>query len=88
MNGWDKLISTFSISYYVSEIFWVGEGQRRLKNRYSIKRRRYIGNSTMDPEMAFIQANLVQAADSRLALDPFCGTGMMLISPLIIFQLI
>lgn len=37
--------------------------------------RRYIGNSTMDPELAFIQANLVLSRPGSLVLDPFCGTG-------------
>jgi len=33
----------------------------------------------MDPELAFIQANLVKASNSKLILDPFCGTGGILL---------
>lgn len=53
----------------------VGEGQWDLKTKYNLKERKYIGNSTMDPELAFIQSNLVQARPNTLLLDPFCGTG-------------
>ncbi|CAK5041664.1 unnamed protein product [Meloidogyne enterolobii] len=42
--------------------------------------RNYIGNSTMDPELAFIQANLVLASPGSLLIDPFCGTGGILLS--------
>uniref|UniRef100_A0A7E4VN70 UPF0020 domain-containing protein n=1 Tax=Panagrellus redivivus TaxID=6233 RepID=A0A7E4VN70_PANRE len=58
----------------------VGEGQLLLKSIYNLKERKYIGNSTMDPELAFIQANLIQARPASLVLDPFCGTVTFLIS--------
>lgn len=31
----------------------------------------------MDPELSFIQANLVKANRGAFTLDPFCGTGMV-----------
>jgi tRNA (guanine10-N2)-methyltransferase len=34
----------------------------------------------MDPELAFIQANLALIHPGTLALDPFCGTGGLLLS--------
>lgn len=46
-----------------------------LKIRYDLKKRIYIGNSTMDPELSFIQANLTHCTSNKLVLDPFCGTG-------------
>ena len=33
----------------------------------------------MDPELAFIQANLVQARPNQMILDPFCGTGGLML---------
>jgi len=53
----------------------VGVGQTGLKNKFALVSRNYIGNSTMDPELAFIQANLVLASPGSLLIDPFCGTG-------------
>ncbi|MFH4982114.1 hypothetical protein AB6A40_008823 [Gnathostoma spinigerum] len=59
---------------------FVGNGQSHLKVDYSLKTRRYIGNTTMDPELSFIQANLIKSRFGSLTLDPFCGTGGLLIS--------
>lgn len=58
-------------------IFRVGEAQATLKTRYSLKDRKYIGNSTMDPELSFIQANLARVEPGHVVLDPFCGTGRL-----------
>uniref|UniRef100_A0A9J2PG93 tRNA (guanine(10)-N(2))-methyltransferase TRMT11 n=1 Tax=Ascaris lumbricoides TaxID=6252 RepID=A0A9J2PG93_ASCLU len=58
----------------------IGYGQSRLKNLYNLKERCYIGNTTMDPELSFIQANLIKANMGSIVLDPFCGTGGLLIS--------
>lgn len=62
----------------MTKLFWIGEGQRQLKLKYDIKKRKYIGNSTMDPELAFVQANLALCRQGLLAIDPFCGTGGIL----------
>ncbi|TKR80907.1 hypothetical protein L596_014888 [Steinernema carpocapsae] len=53
----------------------IGHGQGTLKATYNLQDRMYIGNTTMDPELAFIQANIVKAGPGSLVLDPFCGTG-------------
>lgn len=58
----------------------VGHGQSRLKSDYNLVDRCYIGNTTMDPEFSFIQANLVRAGTGSLVLDPFCGTAGILIA--------
>ncbi|ETN82180.1 hypothetical protein NECAME_08109 [Necator americanus] len=57
----------------------VGHGQYKLKSWYDIKKRRYIGNTTMDPELAFIQSNISSVKDGDLVLDPFMGTGGLLL---------
>lgn len=55
-------------------MFQIGHGQSRLKSVYSLKERRYIGNTVMDPELAFLQANLSSIKAGDLVVDPFCGT--------------
>ncbi|KAE9420161.1 hypothetical protein Angca_008914, partial [Angiostrongylus cantonensis] len=55
-------------------------GQAKLKTLYDIKRRLYIGNTTMDPELAFIQSNASSVRADDLVLDPFMGTGGLLLS--------
>uniref|UniRef100_A0A914H111 tRNA (guanine(10)-N(2))-methyltransferase TRMT11 n=1 Tax=Globodera rostochiensis TaxID=31243 RepID=A0A914H111_GLORO len=55
------------------------EGQGHLKALFSLSSRRYIGNSTMDPELAFIQTNLANVRPGAVVMDPFCGTGGLLL---------
>uniref|UniRef100_A0A915Q724 tRNA (guanine(10)-N(2))-methyltransferase TRMT11 n=1 Tax=Setaria digitata TaxID=48799 RepID=A0A915Q724_9BILA len=58
----------------------VGCGQGHLKNRYCLADRCYIGNTTMDPELSFLQANIAKVNNGSVVLDPFCGTGGLLIA--------
>ncbi|VIO88166.1 Uncharacterized protein BM_BM7030 [Brugia malayi] len=58
----------------------VGCGQGRLKNHYCLTERCYIGNTTIDPELSFLQANIAKVDIGSLVLDPFCGTGGLLIA--------
>ncbi|PAV84744.1 hypothetical protein WR25_13677 [Diploscapter pachys] len=57
----------------------IAEGQQKLKRIYNLKDRLYIGNTTMDPELSFIQANIAGIKSGDLVLDPFSGTGGLLI---------
>uniref|UniRef100_A0A0K0FAG8 tRNA (guanine(10)-N2)-methyltransferase homolog (inferred by orthology to a human protein) n=1 Tax=Strongyloides venezuelensis TaxID=75913 RepID=A0A0K0FAG8_STRVS len=58
---------------------FINFGQGQLKTKYNLKDRPYIGNTTMDPELSFIQANLVLAKKGSLAIDPFVGTGGLIL---------
>eukprot|EP00088_Acartia_fossae_P037348 TRINITY_DN3852_c0_g1_i4.p1 TRINITY_DN3852_c0_g1~~TRINITY_DN3852_c0_g1_i4.p1 ORF type:complete len:300 (-),score=43.96 TRINITY_DN3852_c0_g1_i4:937-1806(-) len=58
----------------------IGEGQRQLITKQSIKKRKFIGNTTMDPELAFFMANLGKVDHTSLVLDPFVGTGSLLLA--------
>ncbi len=56
---------------------FVGEGRRDLVTRLSIKKRRFIGNTTMDPQLSLLMANLACVKEGDLAMDPFVGTGSL-----------
>jgi tRNA (guanine10-N2)-methyltransferase len=58
----------------------VGEGQRHLLTQFSIKSRKFIGNTTMDPLLAFLMANLGLVDNGKMVLDPFVGTGSLLLA--------
>ena len=58
----------------------VGEGRRDLLTRMSIKTRKFIGNTTMDPTLSLLMANLAGVRDGDLVLDPFAGTGSILLA--------
>nr|XP_045594401.1 tRNA (guanine(10)-N2)-methyltransferase homolog isoform X1 [Procambarus clarkii]XP_045594402.1 tRNA (guanine(10)-N2)-methyltransferase homolog isoform X1 [Procambarus clarkii]XP_045594403.1 tRNA (guanine(10)-N2)-methyltransferase homolog isoform X1 [Procambarus clarkii] len=59
---------------------WVAEGQRELIDKYSLKRRTYIGSTSMDAQLSFIMANYAQVQPGEVVVDPFVGTGSILVS--------
>lgn len=58
----------------------VAEGCGYIGSKYSLKRRRYIGPTSMDAELAFVMANKAGIRDGDLVLDPFCGTGGIMVA--------
>ncbi|XP_058950203.2 tRNA (guanine(10)-N2)-methyltransferase homolog [Pocillopora verrucosa] len=58
----------------------VGHGQRHLFKQYSLKTRRFIGNTSMDPQLSFLMANQGQVRSGNLVFDPFVGTGSVLVA--------
>jgi len=58
----------------------LGEGQRHLMTKHSIKTRKFIGNTTMDPQLALLMANLGLVDNGSFVLDPFVGTGSLLLA--------
>ena len=60
-------------------------GKRALKGRgqidtYSLKKRAYLGPTSMDTELSFIMTNLAQVQKGSIVIDPFVGTGSILLS--------
>lgn len=58
---------------------------RSLKGRggveqYSLTKRTYLGPTSMDAELSFIMTNLAQVQQSSFVIDPFVGTGSILLS--------
>lgn len=58
----------------------VADGQGGIGTKYSLKRRRYIGPTSMDAELAFVMANMAAVGKNSLVLDPFCGTAGILVA--------
>lgn len=58
----------------------VCEGQRDLISKHSLKKRKFIGNTSMDPQLSLIMANQAQIIHGDLVLDPFVGSGSLLIA--------
>jgi tRNA (guanine10-N2)-methyltransferase len=72
-----------NISFEPEEIFLgrlVAEGSRDLISAISLKNRKFIGNTSMAPELSLLMANQALCDKNHLAFDPFCGTGSMLIA--------
>ncbi|XP_064085838.1 tRNA (guanine(10)-N2)-methyltransferase homolog isoform X2 [Macrobrachium nipponense] len=59
---------------------WIVDGQRDLIDKYSLKRRTYIGSTSMDAQLSFIMANLAEVEPRQIVVDPFVGTGSVLVA--------
>ena len=58
----------------------IGEGQRDRIRKLDIKKRKFIGNTTMDPTLALLMANIAKVSLGATVLDPFVGTGSLLLA--------
>ncbi|XP_047369767.1 tRNA (guanine(10)-N2)-methyltransferase homolog isoform X2 [Vespa velutina] len=58
----------------------IADGQRDLIQKFSLKRRKFIGNTSMDPQLSLIMANQAQIKTGDIVLDPFVGTGSLLVA--------
>lgn len=56
----------------------IADGQRELIESYSVKKRHFIGNTSMDACLSFIMANHGRVKPNDVVYDPFVGTGIYL----------
>lgn len=54
-------------------------GSNRIE-QYSLKKRKYLGPTSMDSELSLIMTNLAQVQKGSFAFDPFVGTGSILLT--------
>lgn len=70
------------IGCYFGRVLGVGRnwrGKGRLE-QYSLKKRSYLGPTSMDSELSLIMTNLAQVKKGSFAFDPFVGTGSILLT--------
>ncbi|XP_022101515.1 tRNA (guanine(10)-N2)-methyltransferase homolog isoform X3 [Acanthaster planci] len=58
----------------------ISEGQRQLEQLYSVKKRHFIGNTSMDATLSLLMANQAQVRPGMVTFDPFVGTGSLLVA--------
>ncbi|KAJ1922920.1 hypothetical protein LPJ71_001034 [Coemansia sp. S17] len=58
----------------------LGQGSRDLIDKFDVKKRKYLGNTTMDAELSLVMANQALARNGALVYDPFVGTGSFLLT--------
>ncbi|KAJ3396281.1 hypothetical protein HDU92_003538 [Lobulomyces angularis] len=58
----------------------VSQGNRSAINKYDLKKREYLGITSMDAELSLIMANQALVKPGSLVLDPYVGTGSFLIT--------
>ncbi|KAK9758431.1 putative RNA methylase family UPF0020 [Popillia japonica] len=59
---------------------WIGNGLRQLIQNLSLKTRKFIGNTSMDPQLSLLMANQAQVRSGDIILDPFVGSGSLLVA--------
>lgn len=57
-------------------LFQVAESGRALIHKLSLKKRKFIGNTSMDPQLSLLMSNLGKVSNGDLVLDPFVGSGL------------
>jgi tRNA (guanine10-N2)-methyltransferase len=58
----------------------VAEGRRDLVGKYDLKKRNYIGTTSLDAELSLLMANLARVRPADLVYDPYCGTAGTLVA--------
>ena len=64
--------------YYFCRL--LAEGRRDLVGKYDLKKRNYIGTTSLDAELSLLMANLARVRPADLVYDPYCGTAGTLVA--------
>eukprot|EP00917_Polyrhabdina_sp_WS-2016_P014181 GHVP01031068.1.p1 GENE.GHVP01031068.1~~GHVP01031068.1.p1 ORF type:complete len:376 (-),score=60.06 GHVP01031068.1:203-1330(-) len=77
--SYDILLTVLTTGKGVFLGTYSGDSSRRNKiSLLDLKKRRYIGNTSMDAELSLIMANVGRVDDGSIIYDPFVGTGSVL----------
>lgn len=75
------IIFTIYIDYLHGKCYFgylISQGQRHLVERFDLKKRSYLGSTSMDAELSLLIANIARVKSGHLVYDPFVGTGSLL----------
>ncbi|XP_054720605.1 tRNA (guanine(10)-N2)-methyltransferase homolog [Uloborus diversus] len=59
---------------------WIADGQRTVSQKINLKTRKFIGNTSMDPLLSLVMANMACVKPGSIVLDPFVGSGGLLVA--------
>lgn len=72
--------STGTHPHFVALGLHVANGARSDIDAFDLKKRQYIGTTSMDAELALITGNMALCAPGKIAYDPFVGTGSFIVA--------
>ena len=74
-----KIIST---KYYFGKLI-SGKDDKKLRfyTKYDLVNRKYIGPTSTDHVLSFLMTNFAQIKEGQMVIDPFVGTGSLLVPP-------
>lgn len=58
----------------------IADSNRKSVSKQSLKKRKFIANTSMEPMLGLLMANIAQIKSGDLVLDPFVGSGSLLVS--------
>lgn len=59
---------------------FITNSDRSAMDRMDLRKRKYIGTTTFDAELALVSCNIAQLTDGKIMYDPFAGTGSFLVA--------
>lgn len=59
---------------------WLADGNRALINEITLKKRKFIGNTSMDATLSMFMANQALVKSGDIVYDPFVGSGSLLVA--------
>lgn len=71
-------LDLLSTEYYFGR--HLSNSNRYNVDQFSLKRRTFIGNTSMDPLLSLIAANAAKVSPDSIAYDPFVGSGSLLVA--------
>ena len=93
INLQDPQVSFYYFEYYENDqnssnqtpcqiIFgrWIADSNRKFISKFTLKTRKFIANTSMDPILSFLMSNIAQIGPNDLVYDPFVGSGSLLVS--------
>ncbi|GAM27216.1 hypothetical protein SAMD00019534_103910 [Acytostelium subglobosum LB1] len=57
----------------------IAEGNRDAITKFNLQERKYLGTTSMDPELSLVSANMGHVRPGSFVLDPFVGTGSFIL---------
>lgn len=59
---------------------WLADGNRTLIHEISLKKRKFIGNTSMDAALSLLMVNQALVKSGDIVFDPFVGSGSLLVA--------
>ncbi|KAI1290177.1 tRNA (guanine(10)-N2)-methyltransferase -like protein [Halotydeus destructor] len=59
---------------------WLFDGQRRVISDTSLQKRKFISNTSMNPTLSLLMANIAKVKMGDVVVDPFVGSGSILVA--------
>jgi tRNA (guanine10-N2)-methyltransferase len=83
IEEYDQTQKNGTPTYFLQKVFFarkVCDSGRHLLTKYTLKKRKYLGTTSMNETLSVLVANQALCKPNSFVLDPFVGTGSILIS--------